>query len=211
MEEEKKIRVAIIEDEDEIRNGYSFLINRSPGVTCIGFSSAEKALSAFKNERPEIVLMDVNLQGMNGIDCTKVIKATWPEILIMMFTAYENNENVFRALEAGANGYILKQATPQELLDAILELHNGGAPMSSAIARKVVSSFSKSIDGQKSFNLSEREEEVLALLSSGFRYKDIAERLFISISTVRSHIYNIYEKLHVNNRTEALNRFRSGK
>jgi DNA-binding NarL/FixJ family response regulator len=208
MNEAKKIQVVIIEDEDEIREGYTFLINRSPGVVCIGFASAESALVAFKTERPEIILMDVNLQGMNGIDCTKVIKSTWPDIQIMMFTAYENNENVFKALEAGASGYILKQATPQELLDAIMELHNGGAPMSSAIARKVVSSFSKTTDNQKSFNLSEREEEVLSLLSNGFRYKDIADRLFISISTVRSHIYNIYEKLHVNNRTEALNRFR---
>lgn len=204
---EKKINIAIIEDEDEIRDGYCFLIKRSVQFSCTGYASAELALEVFKRKIPDIVLMDVNLPGMNGIECTQVIKSTMPDVLIMMFTAYENNENVFKALEAGANGYILKQSSPEELLEAIKDLYSGGAPMSSAIARKVVSSFSKVSEKNKSFNLSIREEEVLKLLSNGFRYKDIAEKLFISISTVRSHIYSIYEKLHVHNRTEALNKF----
>lgn len=204
---ENKIDIAIIEDEEEIREGYCFLINRSPQFACTGYASAELALEVFRIKVPDIVLMDVNLEGMNGIECTHIIKSTLPETLIMMFTAYENNENVFKALEAGANGYILKQSSPEELLDAIKDLYNGGAPMSSAIARQVVSTFSKVSIKNKAFNLSFREEEVLKLLSRGFRYKDIADKLFISISTVRSHIYSIYEKLHVHNRTEALNKF----
>jgi len=206
---QKPIEIAIIEDEDEIREGYCFLINRSQEFNCTGYASAEQALQLFEQELPSIILMDVNLQGMDGIECTRIIKSRHPETLIMMFTAYENNENVFKALEAGANGYVLKQSSPGELLDAITELYRGGSPMSSVIARKVVSSFSKITAKQQSFNLSVREEEVLQLLATGFRYQDIADKLFISISTVRSHIYSIYEKLHVNNRTEALNKFNS--
>jgi DNA-binding NarL/FixJ family response regulator len=204
-----KISVAIIEDEKVIRDGYCFLICQSPEFQCEGYASAEEALERFRIKSPDVVLMDVNLQGMNGIDCTRIIKAEMPETLIMMFTVYENNENVFKALEAGASGYLLKQSSPEEVVAAIKDLHNGGAPMSGTIARKVVNAFNKGPAHQDDFELSGREEEVLKLLSTGYRYKDIADRLFISISTVRSHIYNIYEKLHVHNRTEALNKFNS--
>jgi DNA-binding NarL/FixJ family response regulator len=201
------IDVAIVEDEKVIREGYCFLINQSPEFHCTGYASAESALESFKIKAPDVVLMDVNLQGMNGIECTRIIKGGMPETLIMMFTVYENNENVFKALEAGASGYLLKQSAPEEVIAAIKDLYNGGAPMSGTIARKVVSAFNKTPLEDESFELSTREEEVLKLLSTGYRYKDIADRLFISISTVRSHIYNIYEKLHVHNRTEALNKF----
>jgi DNA-binding NarL/FixJ family response regulator len=197
--------VYIIEDDNEIRNGYCFLIDYSQEFSCISFRTAEEALKKISITKPDFVLMDVNLPGMSGIECTELIKKTYPEILIMMFTVYENNENIFKALEAGANGYILKQSTPAELLEALRQLNSGGAPMSSSIARKVVSSFSKkSYQNENQYNLSEREKEILNLLAGGFRYKDIADKLFISISTVRSHIFNMYEKLHVHNRTEAL-------
>ncbi len=204
---EKKIHVAIIEDEDELRTGYCFLINRAPDFSCSGFHSAEAAIPEINKTNTDIILMDVNLPGMTGIECAGKIKAAFPEILIMMFTVYENNENVFKALAAGASGYILKQSSPAELLEAIRELHAGGAPMSSSIARMVVSSFNPQSKKENPYNLSEREAEVLQLLAGGFRYKDIADKLFITISTVRSHIYKIYEKLHVHNRTEALNKF----
>ncbi|MEO8210227.1 MAG: response regulator transcription factor [bacterium] len=204
----KKV-VFVIEDDTEIRNGYCFLIEYSQEFIAKGFSSAEDALKEILNYKPDLVLMDVNLPGMSGIECTMIIKKAYPEILIMMFTVYENNENVFKALEAGASGYILKQASPEELLDAIHQLNEGGAPMSSSIARMVVSSFSKVSNHEPDkFNLSEREKEVLDLLAGGFRYKDIADKLFISISTVRSHIFSMYEKLHVHNRTEALKKYK---
>ncbi len=204
-----KKTVFIIEDDSEIRNGYCFLIDFSQEYTCKGFNSAEDALKEIEFNKPDLVLMDVNLPGMSGIECTQIIKKTYPEVLIMMFTVYENNENIFKALEAGASGYILKQSTPEELLEAIRQLSEGGAPMSSSIARKVVSSFRKiSDDEDNDFNLSDREKEVLDLLAGGFRYKDIADKLHISISTVRSHIFSMYEKLHVHNRTEALNKYK---
>jgi len=206
----KKIKeILIIEDDEEIRTGYTFIINYTKEYSCTGFSNAEDALKYIEQRKPDLVLMDVNLPGMSGIECTRIIKSSYPEILIMMFTVYENNENVFKALEAGASGYILKQSSPDELLDAIRLLDNGGSPMSSSIARMVVSSFSKIQDQKENkYNLSEREKEVLDLLAEGFRYKDIAEKLFISISTVRSHIYSMYEKLHVHNRTEALIKYK---
>jgi DNA-binding NarL/FixJ family response regulator len=204
-----KKTVYIIEDITEIRNGYCFLIEYSNEFLAKGFSSAEDALKEIEFNKPDLILMDVNLPGMTGIECTKIIKKSYPEILIMMFTVYENNENVFKALEAGASGYILKQSSPDELMDAIHQLNDGGAPMSSSIARMVVSSFSKISDNRSDkYNLSEREKEILELLAGGFRYKDIADQLFISISTVRSHIFSIYEKLHVHNRTEALNKYK---
>jgi len=204
-----KKSVFIIEDDAEIRNGYCFLIDYSQEFSCKSFNSAEEALKEIPINKPDLILMDVNLPGMNGIECTKIIKKSYPEILIMMFTVYENNENVFKALEAGASGYILKQSSPDELLEAIRQLDTGGAPMSTSIARMVVSSFSKLPDNNANdYNLSEREKEVLDLLAGGFRYKDIAEKLFISISTVRSHIFSMYEKLHVHNRTEALNKYK---
>lgn len=202
-----EIKVIIVEDEREIREGYCFLINQSQEFSCIGFGTADEALQYLKTKTADIVLMDVNLPGTDGITCTRIIKNAYPKLLVMMFTIYENNENVFKALEAGANGYILKQSPPGELIAALKELHAGGAPMSSSIARMVVASFNSNKVQKNSYELTDREEEILKLLSEGYRYKDIATKLFISISTVRTHIYNIYEKLHVHNRTEALNKF----
>lgn len=204
---EKKTKILIIEDEKEIMEGYCFLLNQTNDFSCTGFTSGDAAIEYLKRNTAQIILMDVNLPGTDGIKCTRIIKREHPEILIMMFTIYENNENVFKALEAGANGYLLKQSPPEELVAALYELQNGGAPMSSSIARMVVASFNKTKPAQNDYDLTDREQEVLILLSEGYRYKDIASRLFVSVSTVRSHIYNIYEKLHVHNRTEALNKY----
>ena len=204
----KKLRVFIVEDLEDIRNGYVFLINQSAAFDCTGYISAEAALMAIEANQPHVILMDVNLPGISGIECTRKIKIKYPEILIMMFTVYENNENIFNALEAGASGYILKQSTPSDLIEAIEELCRGGSPMSSAIARKVVNSFKRVIEKNQEEELSPREMDVLELLAEGHRYKDIGDKLYISISTVRSHIQKIYDKLHVHNRTTALNKYR---
>ena len=201
-----KLKIFIVEDSDDIRNGYTFLINKSNSFDCIGFVSAEDVLAAIETNLPQVILMDVSLPGMSGIECTRKIKSKHPEILIMMFTVYENNENIFNALQAGASGYILKQSTPSELIEAIEELCRGGSPMSGVIARKVVDSF-KLVKERQEDELSPREREVLELLADGHRYKDIGDKLYISISTVRSHIQKIYDKLHVHNRTEALNKY----
>jgi len=167
--------------------------------------------------RPNVVLMDINLgEGETGIDCVRQMKGDNPDILFMMCTVYEEDEKIFEALSAGANGYILKKTAPQKLLEAIKELHDGGSPMSSQIARKVVAAFqTRAAEAQNSENsiaaslsvLSNREKEILELLAKGMLYKEIAAKLFISQETVRKHVYHIYEKLHVNNRVEAINKF----
>lgn len=206
------INVGIVEDDDDVRLGYSFLIGQSDDLTCHAFSSAEQLLKGLPDLVLDVVLMDVNLPGISGIECTRKLKLISSGTQVMMFTVYENNESVFTALEAGASGYVLKQSSPTFIVDSIRELHSGGAPMSSQIARKVVAHFSgSSPKSRDSYQLSLREEEVLNMLSKGYRYQDIADILYISIATVRSHIYNIYEKLHVHNRTEALNKWQFGK
>jgi len=205
----KNIRVAIIEDQEEIRKGYEFLINSADGFECIGFETAEAAIESIGKIPVDVVLMDVKLPGMDGITATRLLKEKIPGLLIMMFTIYENNENVFEALAAGASGYLLKQATSDQLLEAIRDLYHGGAPMSSHVARKVVSSFRQKDEKEGTETLSAREKEVLTLISAGYRNKDVAEKLFISISTVKSHIYSIYQKLHVNSRIEAVNKMRN--
>jgi DNA-binding NarL/FixJ family response regulator len=161
-----------------------------------------------------VVLMDINLGGMSGIECVRVLKPMYPDILYMMCTVYEEDEKIFEALSAGANGYILKKTAPGKLLEAIKELNEGGAPMSSQIARKVVAAFRGKtvaegpVQEDKSINiLSGREKEILEHLSKGLLYKEIANNLFISPETVRKHVYHIYEKLHVNNRVEAVNKY----
>ena len=201
-----KIKVVIIEDQEEIRKGYEFLINSSDHFSCIGYSAAEKAIENLYFDKPEVILMDVNLPGISGIEATRILKGKMPKIQIMMFTIYENNENVFDALEAGASGYILKQTKPAKLLEAIQEIYDGGAPMSSQIAKMVVNSFQKKNIVDSEAELSDREKEILQLLTAGYRNKEVAEKLSISLSTVKSHVYNIYQKLHVTSRVEAVNK-----
>lgn len=199
------IRVAIVEDDKRIREGICALINGSSGFDCTGvFETAEEAIENI-NKEIDVYLMDINLPGISGIECVKIIREKKPKVQILMQTVYENDEEVFHSLLAGANGYLLKTTPPVKLLEAIKDVYNGGAPMSSQIARKVVKAFSKMGDITESdYNLSNRENEILSLLAKGFRYKEIADKLFISVETVRKHIHNTYEKLHVRSRTEAV-------
>ncbi len=204
------ISVCIVEDNRDILQALEQIIMMADGYELLGsFISAEDALSGLPVRHPNVVLMDINLGKMNGIECVRRIKPEHPEILFMMCTVYEEDEKIFEALAAGANGYILKKTTPSKMLEAIRELYEGGAPMSSQIARKVVNAFQKIPDGShtKIDTLSNREAEILELLSKGLLYKEIAAQLFIAQETVRKHVYHIYEKLHVNNRIEAVNKY----
>jgi len=211
------ISVCIVDDNKDIRSALEQIVLMAEGYTLAGsFSDAEEALLKIPLVKPNVVLMDINLgDGESGIDCVRQLKPQNPEILFMMCTIYEEDEKIFEALTAGANGYILKKTAPGKLLDSLRELHEGGAPMSSQIARKVVNAFqilrttaADPIAQGKSISiLSNRENEILELLAKGMLYKEIAARLFISQETVRKHVYHIYEKLHVNNRVEAINKF----
>ncbi len=183
------------------------MINSYSDFFCRSYANAEEALEDIKRSRPQVVLMDINLPGMNGIECTRLIKAMYPDIQIMMCTIFEDSEKIFDALKAGANGYILKKAAGETLINDIKELINGGAPMSSDIARKVVNSFSQPpMTKNHEATLTKRENEILDMLGKGYGNKEIADKLFVSVYTVRTHIYHIYEKLHVRNRVEALNK-----
>lgn len=200
------IRVAIVEDTNEIREGLSVLINGSDGFRCIAsYATAEAALHDLTRQNPDVVLMDINLPGMSGIECTREIKTRQPTLPIMMLTVYEDDDQIFESLKSGASGYILKKTPPAKLLESILDLHTGGSPMSSQIARKVVGAFQQMrLSAKETENLSKREQEILSYLAKGYRYKEIADALFISIETVRTHLRNIYEKLHVRSRSEAV-------
>ena len=211
------ISVCIVDDNKDIRSALEQIILMAEGYTLAGsYADAEEALLKIPVAMPNVVLMDINLgDGESGIDCVRQLKPQYPEILFMMCTIYEEDEKIFEALKAGANGYILKKTAPGKLLDSLRELHEGGAPMSSQIARKVVNAFQKpsaeadalSAQAKTVSLLSNRENEILELLAKGMLYKEIAARLFISQETVRKHVYHIYEKLHVNNRVEAINKF----
>jgi DNA-binding NarL/FixJ family response regulator len=202
----EEIKIMIVEDDEAVREGLRMLINGSDGYSCIAACrTAEEALDEISGDQPQVVLMDINLPGMNGIECVVGIKNTFPEIQVMMLTVFDNTDEIFRSLEAGATGYMLKKTPPARLLEAISELVNGGSPMSGEIARKVVQAFAKPVQHRfPEANLTAREEEILSFLSKGFLYKEIASELFISIDTVRTHIRKIYQKLQVRTRTEAL-------
>ena len=202
------ITLAIVEDLDEVRDGLKNFISLSQDFKVLDtFKTAEEAAYDLPKLKPDIVIMDINLPGMNGIECIRQIKDKIPGTQFMMFTVYENDEKVFEALKAGASGYLLKNTGLVQLIESLKELHNGGSPMSANIARKLVTLFRK--EQKEATNLeilSSRENEILQYLSKGLLYKEIAEQLSISVSTVRQHIHHIYEKLHVQNRTEAINK-----
>lgn len=204
-----KISVCIVEDNNDIRQALEQIIMMAEGYQFLGsFANAESAIDGIPKLQPDVVLMDINLGGKSGIDCVKELKPQYPEILFMMCTVYEEDEKIFEALSAGANGYILKKTAPGKLLESIKELAEGGAPMSSQIARKVVTAFQeKNTNAGLLDNLSNREHEILELLAKGMLYKEISTRLGIAQETVRKHVYHIYEKLHVNNRVEAVNKY----
>ncbi len=198
------IRAALVEDDDIIRKPLIELLEGVEGFRCIGaYQNAEDALEDIPRKFPDIVLMDINLPGMDGIECTYRLKAKMPGLLIAMLTVYEDAGKIFQSLQAGAVGYLLKLSKPEEILAALKEVVAGGSPMSPQIARKVVQSFHRERKGE-SQKLSPREEQVLSMLSKGYLYKEIAFELSISNDTVHNHIRKIYEKLQVHSRTEAV-------
>jgi DNA-binding NarL/FixJ family response regulator len=201
--------VSIVEDNDQLRATLARLINREEGFHSVSqYGNAEAAIEALPNDKPNVVLMDINLPGLNGVECVRKLKPLMPQTQFVMLTAYEDTENIFNALAAGAAGYLLKRAPRAELLDALREVCRGGSPMTTHIARKVVQSFQKAGQSpQPTENLSTREQEVLDCLSQGFLYKEIAEKLGISYETVHTYIRRIYEKLQVRTRTEAVAKF----
>jgi DNA-binding NarL/FixJ family response regulator len=195
------IIVSIVEDDKDIRQNLALLIDGTKGFECkFNYESAEAAIEGLKEDLPDVILMDIGLPGMSGIDAIKIIKKEYPKIDIIVLTIHEKNQIVFDALCAGATGYLLKETQPAKLLDAITEVHNGGSPMSSQIARMVVGSFKL----QPAPELTQRETEVLTHLTKGLSYKMIGENLFISEETVRRHIKNIYRKLEVHSKSEAV-------
>jgi RNA polymerase sigma factor (sigma-70 family) len=202
------ISISIVEDNDKLRGTLARVLNRAEGFRCVSqHPSAEEALKDLPGLKPEVVLMDINLPGMNGVECVRQLKPLLPQTQVMMLTVYEDTENIFNALAAGASGYMLKRTSSKELIEAIHEVRRGGSPMTMHIARKVVQSFQKIAPAQSTDNLSEREQQVLDLLSQGLIYKEIAEKLGISYETVHTYIRRIYEKLQVRTRTEAVAKF----
>ena len=202
------ITISIVEDNEKLRGTLARVLNRADGFRCVSqYASAEEALKDLPKVKPEVVLMDINLPGLNGVECVRQLKPLLPETQVMMLTVYEDTENIFNALAAGANGYMLKRTSTKELIEAIHEVKRGGSPMTMHIARKVVQSFQKTAPAQADNNLSEREQQVLDLLSQGLIYKEIADKLQISYETVHTYIRRVYEKLQVRTRTEAVAKF----
>ena len=202
------INVAIVEDNDTIREGLSALVNGTTGYKSVGaYRDCESFLVKLETLNVNVVLMDIALPGMNGIEGVKEAKKLKPDIDILMLTIYEDSEKVFDALCAGACGYLVKKTPPSKLLEAIKDVYEGGSPMSSQIARQVITAFKESKDVKDEspdYKLSSREKEVITLLASGNNYQQIADQLFISVDTVRHHIKNIYKKLHVHTQSEAV-------
>lgn len=205
------ITVSIVDDESQLRQSIVTFINGSAGFRCVSaYGSAEAALQGLAAQPPDVVLMDIHMAGMNGIECVEKLKDLLPNIQIVMLTVYEDTEQIFKALASGASGYLLKRLNPDKLLEAIREVHEGGSPMSHSIARKVVASFQKTDPmsaAEQGASLSPREQMVLDCLSKGLAYKQIADQLGISVTTIRSYLRRIYEKLHVQTRSEAVARY----
>ena len=201
------ISIAIIEDDNVTRETLKSIIQTTDGFECAGtFADAESGLEFLTGNPADIVLMDIHLPVMDGIECVRQLKQVQPEIQFIMCTIFQDDESVFNALKAGATGYLLKNDDPGKIIDAIRELHAGGSPMTPQIARRVLESFNKPSVNEEIHQLTKRESEMLGLLAKGFRYKEIADKLNISSATVRTHIYNIYQKLHVQSRTDAINK-----
>ena len=208
------ITISIVEDNDKLRGTLAKVIGRAEGFRFVSdYATAEDALADLPKVKPEVVLMDINLPGMNGVECVRKLKTLLPQTQVMMLTVYEDTENIFNALAAGANGYMLKRTPTKELIEAVREVHRGGSPMTTHIARMVVQSFQKPVSpapqsgGGDLAELSEREQQVLDLLAQGLIYKEIADKLNIGYETVHTYIRRIYEKLQVRTRTEAVAKF----
>lgn len=208
-------QVAIVEDNAALGNGLRKIVESAPDFRCVGvWTTAEEALRKIDAFRPEVVLMDINLPGMSGIEATARLKHQIPEIQVVMVTVYRDHDQIFAALKAGASGYLLKRSTPEEVRQAIRDVRCGGAPMTAEIARRVVEAFHQPTpqDSQEEdMGLSKRQSEILEFLTQGLANKEIADRLNVSVETVRVHLRRVYEKLHVRSRTEAAMRFRDAK
>jgi DNA-binding NarL/FixJ family response regulator len=201
------ISVVIVEDDDLIREGMANIIDEQSGYRCSGsFSNGEALLEKINLINPKIVLMDIGLPGMNGIECLRQIRQNSQNILVIMLTVFEDDERVFESIIAGADGYLLKKTTPPKIIDALNDVLNGGAPMSNQIAKRVLDNFRMTPGIDETQSLSKREKEILDLLSKGFTHKQIAENIFISPETVRGHLKNIYKKLQVHSKTEAVSK-----
>jgi DNA-binding NarL/FixJ family response regulator len=199
------IHVAIIDDDAEVRSGLQWMIEHSEGFQCTGtYGRCADVLAVIENDPPDVVLMDIGMPGMSGIECVGTIKERFPDIQILMLTVFSEDEKIFESLRAGAVGYLLKKTPTEKLLSAIRDAYAGGAPMSSEVAQRVLAYFRRPKPSRILASLSEREIEVLEALREGHSYKAIAEKLFVSVHTVRFHLHNIYAKLHVSSRSEAV-------
>jgi DNA-binding NarL/FixJ family response regulator len=203
------IRVAIVEDNDSIRESLALILDGSPGLRCHGaWRTAEAALENLPRKPADVVLMDINLPGQSGIECVRQLKAMLPKLQIIMLTIEDDSQKVFESLKAGASGYLIKNLPPMQILAAVEEVHRGGSPMSSQIARMLVQQFQQAGRGHDQIaHLTPREEEVLGLAVKGYRSKEIADALSLSTQTVQTHFRNLYEKLHVRSRAQAVARY----
>jgi len=206
------IKVAIVDDDEGIRTSLAAMIHRSPALRLAGdYADAESALKQIPHHPPDVVLMDINLPGMKGFECVRQLKAVVPQVQFLMLTVYEDSDSLFNSLKAGASGYLLKRTAPVRLLEAIRDVHAGGAPMTPQLARRVVQFFASPAEGDASLSrLTAGEKDFLDQLAKGYAYKEIADRLNISIDTVRSYVRTVYEKLHVHSRTEAVVKYLRG-
>jgi len=207
------IRIAIVEDNNALRQSLEQLINRADDMQCVAsLCNLMNVISDLGKVNVDIVLMDIGLTNISGIEGVRTVKTNYPEIQVLMFTVFEDDEKIFAAIRAGASGYLLKKTSPPEILEAIRELYNGGAPMSPSIARKVIHAFqSEPSSAMEDYKLTTREKEILYSLVDGLSYKKIAEKYVVSISTIRTHICNIYHKLHVNSKSQAVAKILQGK
>jgi DNA-binding NarL/FixJ family response regulator len=206
------IKVAIVEDDEGIRSSLATLVRRATALRWAGdYADAESALKDIPRRPPDVVLMDINLPGMNGVECVRQLKASLPAVQFLMLTVYEDSESLFNSLKAGASGYLLKRTASSRLLEAIRDVHEGGSPMSPQLARRVVQYFSRQAEGDSPVSrLTPGEKDFLDQLAKGYAYKEIADRMSISIDTVRSYVRTVYEKLHVHSRTEAVVKYLHG-
>jgi DNA-binding NarL/FixJ family response regulator len=200
------IKAAIVEDNNTLRNSLTNLINQTDGMRCVAsLGNLLNVVSEFKKAQPDIALMDFGLPHISGIEGVRTVKENFENIQVLMFTVFDDDEKIFEAIKAGASGYLLKKSSPEEIIDAIQSLYNGGAPMTASIARKVIQSFQNNhLNPKNEYQLTTRENEILHSLIDGLSYKKLAEKYFISVSTIRTHIRHIYEKLHVNSKSQAV-------
>ena len=203
---DQKIRVIYYEDNNNLREGIAFLIQSIPQLELLAtFSNADTVKTDVEELKPDVILMDIDMPGTNGIDAVAIVKAVSPNTQVIMLTVFDNEEKIFNAIRNGASGYLLKHTPPSEIIDSIFDVNKGGSPMTANVARKVLQYFQSQPKAHKEdYNLSDRELQIIKGLVSGYSYKAIGSELFISIDTVRSHIRRIYEKLHVNSKTEAV-------